>query len=272
MNRIIRGIVANILPALQWGVIMLSWFVVYCNHVTKFFNVDNHFTPANVAYFVGYRLGDAAVALIVAILVWVAICRFNSNRIFNKNNVYHNYSYGWFLVFGKFLGHTKCNLVGVPIYMQIKLILRDTFQDYHCGLILEKKENEKIKVKVINADKDTNEINLVIADTYPIKNKQLVTSKSQLYTIKISRDNKNDKNRYKSIEMIKEVVNQLRNISGKINRLNVFMTTNPDNTREIVEKAFKLHDRGNIDSIYVYQQSCDGERLFIDKEILVYRK
>lgn len=272
MNRIIRGIIANLLPALQWVIVLFSWFVVYCNHVTKYFSVDKHFDPMNVAYFIGYCLGDAAVALIVAILVWVAICRFNSKKMFNKNNVYHDYSYGWFLVFGKFLGYTKCNLVGVPIYMQIKLILRDTFQEYNCGSILEKKENEKIKVKVINADKDTGEINLVVADTYPIKNRQLVTSKSQLYTIKISRDNKNDKNRYKSVEMIKEVVNQLRNISGKINRLNVFMTTNPDNTREIVEKAFKLHDRGNIDSIYVYQQSCDGERLFIDKEILVYRK
>ena len=87
------------------------------------------------------------------------------------------------------------------IYIQIKLMIRDTFQEYNCGSILEEKENEKIKVKTINADKDTSEINLVVADTYPIKNKQLVSSKSQFYTIKISRDNKNDKNRYKSAFM-----------------------------------------------------------------------
>lgn len=271
MKTIIHEIKANLRPAVQMLLIMLTGIVVIQCHVTEYFLPNATFTPQNVIYKVLFDLGDKVIGVFVAIVVFVFFSRQNKEVIFNQQNVYHDYSYAWYLIFGKLLGYKTCNLAGVPIYMQFKLVLNDTFPRYDYGNINGEISEEVIKIKIKNPNENTKEVNLIIADTYPIKGKQLAESKKDLYSIKISRNNKKDNNRYKSPELVKAVVNQLRILPKGVDRVNVFSTTNPYNTYEIVNQAFKLHGRGNINNIVVYQQSNVGERIFIDKGIWVFK-
>ena len=60
------------------------------------------------------------------------------------------------------------------------------------------------------------------------------------------------------------IIEEIRGLGEDIT-LNIFSTTNPKNTFEIVKKAIFLADRGNIKHVYVFQQEGHGERCFEDK-------
>lgn len=99
----------------------------------------------------------------------------NKEKVFNTKNVYHNYSYIWYWICAKVLGYTKCNLKLVPIYLQFELVMNDTFAEYDVGTdddypII---ENEEIKIDKLNWNQVSQEINLVLEDTYPITKSQL---------------------------------------------------------------------------------------------------
>ena len=47
--------------------------------------------------------------------------------------------------------------------------------------------------------------------------------------------------------------------------LNIFSTTNPKNTYEIIKNSIMLAERGNIKHVNVFQQNNEGEREFNNK-------
>ena len=47
--------------------------------------------------------------------------------------------------------------------------------------------------------------------------------------------------------------------------LNIFSTTNPKNTYEIIKNSIMLAERGNIKHVNVFQQHNEGEREFYNK-------
>ena len=156
--------------------------------------------------------------------------------------------------------------------MQFKLVIHDTFDKYHCG-IFSKKDNDTISVNKKNMSSVSNEANLVIADTYPLKVEQIPVSKRAKPTILISRDNSTDHNRYDSQELVQAVVNEVRNLPVNIKKINVYATTNPQNTLNIANDAFKLGERGNLDKVTVFQQRQTGNpRRFEKKGKVVYRR
>lgn len=92
-------------------------------------------------------------------------------------------------------------------------------------------------------------------------------------TILISRDNSVDHNRYDSPKLVQTVVNEVRNLPSNIKKVNVYATTNPQNTMNIASNAFKLGERGNLDEVTVFQQRRTGNpRKFEKKGKVVYRR
>ena len=268
MRKIIKGVISHLWLIVQLLIIFIIPIEVYQMNLSEIFIAKLELSVENIFLYVLLEHGDVGIAILTAVALWRFICIFNSKRIFNKNNVYNNYSYLWYIVFGKGLGFKKCSLVGVPIYLQFKLVMNDLFMEYEFGDIFE--DEIEIGCKVFNEEQNTEEINVVVADTYPIKKVQIPDNKVQLYTIKVSRKNGNDTNRYICPELAKKIVSHLRKMKT-IKRVNIFMTTNPKNTYCIIDQAFKLHGRGNIKSIFVYQQSDQGERKFLDRGICVYK-
>jgi len=222
-------------------------------------------------FYFAWKGGDWAIGFFFLIVVLLIIRNSNKTVMFNKGNYYKEYTYGWYWVCSKILGYTECNLSQVPIYMQFKLVLNDTFEKYNCGEFSEK-ENDTISVSKSNFSNTTDELNIMISDTYPLSLNQLPEIKKNLPTLLISRNNINDFNRYDSPELVRCVVNEVRSLNNNIKKVNVYAATNPLNTRNIANNAFKLGGRDNFNEVRVFQQERKGIRKFSNKEIIVYKR
>lgn len=139
----------------------------------------------------------------------------NKEKLFNTKNVYHDYPYLWYWICAKILGYVKCNLKRIPIDLQFKLILEDTFFECDVGTeyVYPKIENEQIEIRKRNWLMSSQEINLVLADTYPIEKYQLPNTKSGLPTLEIIRK-RLDKSRYYSPQFDSKIVDEVRNLPG----------------------------------------------------------
>lgn len=227
----------------------------------------------NIKYYFLLRAGNWLIGLVCLILVLSRIRTFNKEKKFNAKNVYHDYSYLWYWFCAKILGYTKCNLKLVPIYTQFKLVLNDTFSEYYVGTDDDYPviENEQIDIEKTNYNQVSSEVNLVLADTYPISINQIPVSKKRLSTIKINRK-RPDVSRYYSPRFVAKVVDEVRNLPRNVTKINVYATTNPKHTLKIARDAFKLAERGNIKRLVVFQQEKDEDRNFERKGKRIYSK
>lgn len=275
IRKIIKKVVANLEPIIQLIILVAIVIIVLkingVQLLEKFYDKqDSGFDNLKYYLILQFPLGNIAIIALLDGLVLYNFRQYNKEKSFNRGNVYHNYPYIWFFIGSKILGYGKCTLKLVPIYLQFKLVLKDTFNEYLIGNDddYHNKEDEIIKVEKKNMVAQFDEINLVFSDTYPVKQNQLPINKKNLPTIFISRDN-NDNNRYYSAMFINQIIQEVRNLPENI-RINIFATTNPKHTKYIVEQAFKLADRGNINKLYVFQQESTGNRVFKEKGIKVY--
>lgn len=273
MKSILKKVIANIRPICQIIVLAIILLLPSLLNITdKVQKAPELAASQDLKDYIFYFLwnkGNVAIGIFLFVLALFAVRKWNKDYMFNKGNEYKNYPYCWYWICSKILGYTECNLILVPIYMQFKLIIRDTFCKYYCGE-LDKKPDDIISVQKINFEDVSNEVNIIIADTYPLEMNQIPTGKRSKPTIIISRDNDTDHNRYDSPELVQNVVNEVRNLPIKVKSINIYATTNPCNTMKIVKNAFKLGGRSNLDSITVFQQNRTSRRKFEKKGVSVF--
>lgn len=222
--------------------------------------------PENVLAYLVVKAGNAAMSIVLCLIVLWRIRAHNKDFLMNRSNVYHKYAYGWYWFCAKILGIQKCNLVRVPVYMQFKLVIRGTFADYPLEeSVYPVVENESDAcISTINAEAHEKEMNLILEDTYHVDSQQIPKTKQGLRTIKVSRNDGKNKGRHFSQKFIEAVINTVRNLDQN-SVVNIYATTNPMNTKHIASRAFALADRGNVQHLYVYQQKNSDERMFEPK-------
>lgn len=66
--------------------------------------------------------------LIFSLLIYIWRSKVNKEKIFNVGNQYGDFPFFIYKIAAKFLGYGSVSLVRVPIYLQFKLILKDTFR------------------------------------------------------------------------------------------------------------------------------------------------
>lgn len=120
-----------------------------------------------------------------------------------------------------------------------------------------------------NEKEPQNEINLILEDTYVIKNSQIPYSKRNLFTIKISRNGGSNGERHYSEAFMEKIISTVKGLENT-SVVNVYATTNPLHTKYIAERVFKSGGRGDIRKLYVYQQNRDGDRNFEDRGHRIY--
>lgn len=125
-------------------------------------------------------------------------------------------------------------------------------------------ENETINVSKTNWASNPTEVNIILEDTYPVLYSQIPCAKNKLPTIKVSRNDGKNFGRHFSQKFIENVITQIGNLNSGT-KVNVFATTNPLNSLNIAKRAFTNGNRGNIDSLVVFQQDGYGKRLFQTK-------
>lgn len=233
---------------------------------------EKHPTPENALYYLTIEKGNQFIALMLLLAAFLFIRKYNheKNIVINKVNCYHNYPYVWYLFCAKILNIKNCNLVLVPIHMQFKLVSRSVFDQFP---LIENdyptEENKEIKIERKRVAANIHEVNIILEDTYPILTNQIPSNKKNLPTVKISRNDGNDFGRYFNQDFIKTVINEVRKLPQGIT-VNIFATTNPMNTVNIVRRVFVNGDRGNIKSLYVFQQGKTGNRVFEEKGRKIY--
>lgn len=215
-------------------------------------------------------IGDIGIMICLLIFVLFWLQKYNQDYTMNQKNVYHDYNYWWYKYCANILGINQCSLIRVPIYMQIKLVVNAVFKDYPLD---EKQfpelENDTTLVTLYNNEEKTNEINLLLEDTYSIARYQIPINKQHLMTIKVQRALGKPNVRYFSPDFIQTIEHEVRKIEGSI-ILNVFATTNPLATKYVAQNIFAVCNRGNIKHLYVFQQAADEERCFGEKGYKIY--
>ena len=275
MKSIYKKLMANIRPICQIIGLVVVFLLPSLMNISDKVEKQPELTASQkltdyIFYFI-WNMGNIAIGMFLVVLAVVAVRKWNKEYMFNKGDEYKNYPYFWYWICAKLLGYSECNLILVPIYMQFKLVLRDTFCRYYCGE-LDKKTDDIISMQKTNSKDTSNEINIIISDTYPIQEGQIPIGKRSKPTIHISRDNETDHNRYDSPDLVRNVVNEVRNLPANIKKINIYATTNPYNTKKIVQNAFKLGERSGIDLIIVFQQERTGNRKFEKKGKVVYKR
>lgn len=274
MKKIINNIKSNMRQLLEVGMLIIVTVVPFFVNLGEIF-MDylrgNILSPDNFVWYMAIKYGNYVASVIFFFIVLFAIRKFNSDYIMNRMHVYHEYCYLWYWFCAKVLGIRKCDLILVPIYMQFKLIIRGTFDEYPLDdddyPIIDNEPECRVTIK--NADASKSEINFILEDTYVIEDFQIPKSKRELFTLRISRNDGKDNGRHFSQKFIEAIINEIRKYK-QISLVNIFATTNPKNTANIAKRAFALGDRGNIEHLYVFQQTKDGCRKFEGTGYKVY--
>lgn len=263
--RFVHGNIRQIAELLVIVVIALVPWFFDLSAVFKTYLESNSISPDNFFWYIAFTCNNLVASLVLVVIALVFIRGKNSDFMMNSGYIYHDYSYAWYWVCSKVLGIRKCSLVLVPIYMQFKLAFRGTFPEYPLDdEAYPTLDNESpCSVTYYNRDKRGDELNLILEDTYTIKRSQLPHNNQRLFTIKISRNTGNAE-RHFSQRYIDTIIDTVIKC-GRIRRINVYATTNPKNTLHIARRAFGSGSRGNINHLYVFQQSSNGERLFFEK-------
>lgn len=193
------------------------------------------------------------IGLFLSIILLTVIRAKNKNKTFNIGSDYFDYPIVYYFLANRLLGYGRVNLVRVPLYLQFKIIFADMFPciatDDH------PLEDDTPKVKKRNMDKNSNEINLILSDTYRIQFDDLPDIKKHMPSIYIERTHGFSGNRTYNpeyISMVRSITNKFR---FKYDRVNVFATTNTKHTKEIVLQCFDNGGRTGFKDIYVYEQN-----------------
>ena len=221
-------------------------------------------------YYYLMKAGNISIGILLFVYALFKFVRsLNKETVLNKGNRYHNHSYAWYWFCSSVLGYESCNLILVPIHMQMKLVIRDTFKHYPIDEDMFPKGNDEVFVECSNGKKEADEINLVLEDTHFISDKQINKAYSTIQTIRISRKIENEGTRSYSNFFVDQVVSTLRGLPEET-IVNIFATINPKHCFEISKKGIALANRGNLKHVNVFQQTDFSEKRSFEVKHKIY--
>ncbi|MGO3751512.1 MAG: hypothetical protein ACTJGH_01945 [Peptoniphilaceae bacterium] len=245
--------------------LLLPSFINLSEKISVIFGTEElSFETAKYYYLM--KAGNPIIGLVFMFIVLFKYIRpSNKKAVLNKGNLYHDHSYIWFWLCSKILGYENCNLILVPIHMQIKLVVRDTVTNFLIDDDMFPEGNNKVFKSIDNKEYEPNNINLILEDTYFIRTGQIKEFDLDKYTIRISREIENEGTRSYSSAFVDEVVASLRELPENTED-NIFSTINPKHSFEISKKGIALANRENLKHLFVYQQENEfGNRKFEKK-------
>lgn len=221
-----------------------------------------------ICYSLLSNFGIVSLAIFITLILFLYLKIINKDKVFNEINEYLDIKFIFFWYGSRILGFGKCNLTQVPIFLQFKLFLNNTFIDYIFGSV---DIFDNIDFEVTDGKSDTKEdtINFIVADTYNISNEMLPDSLKELNFIKIDRNKKDQGIRSYNSKFVNRIRKELHEIPPKYKRINMFLTTNAMHNERIVKDNFiskgRIHDR----QLFIYQQSKEFSFKFSEKGIRV---
>ncbi|MFT8928354.1 MAG: hypothetical protein ABF969_03335 [Sporolactobacillus sp.] len=205
------------------------------------------------------RRMDVSLSFILGILIFVSLMYFirknNKDAIYNgKGTIYYEYPYIFFWINSKILGYNKIQLAGIPIYLQFKLVLNNTFHTIIPDAGKQFQEEETTTETLCeNFNQSTSTLNLILEDTYQISLQSLPDELRGLPRITVRTSQDIQGKRYKNPEFISEIRKIVSKYNTKYETVNIFSTANPANNIEIINSSFRQFGRIGFKKVYVYQ-------------------
>lgn len=199
------------------------------------------------------------VILCLILLLYFKVRTNNKQKEFNFGNEYMNYPYWIFYLAGKVLGIKSIKLQLVPIYLQAKIIISDTFSEILYQENLENVDSKSTSKLIYNGSRT---LTLVLEDTYLINEKQLSVNLRNTDILRVTKGNLKENVRNYSPNFIETIDSNIFKLEKKYQKINICATTNTKHTFKIVSNNFKKGKRGDINSLVIYQQNRDQDRMF----------
>ena len=221
----------------------------------SFIGIDTtNFNEIIISIIDNERVISIIYGVVLSIFIYIWRTKANKDKLFNTGNKYNEFPLWVYWLASKILGYGKVSLVRVPIYLQYKLLLKDIFPEVVVDNDVDEKDQSIVVIEK-NMEYPSNELNLVLIDTYEITDNQIPPNKTHLPTICIKSGNETDSNRSLNPEFIKEIKRKTNDNHRVYKQLNVFSTTNTNHNKLIVYKCFKNGSRTGFENIVVYQAS-----------------
>jgi len=234
----------------------ISFIFIIQNFLFEIISFLGFDTKTLINIFSFFPFNDRGISLtagiIISILLLIYFRRINKSKFFNTGNKYGNYPLFIYYVASKVFGFGCVNLVRIPIYLQFHLVIKEVFE---CIEVDQNTEvvGEKIKLQSMNMNENSEELNLILEDTYEITKEQIPVSKQGDPTIIISNGNEFNGVRTFNQKFVDEVRKQTNSYSKKFNYINIFATTNSKHNKIIIESSFKNAGRTGFKNLVVFQ-------------------
>lgn len=242
---------------------MLSFFIPLDN--LFFAIIENKMNSDRVILFINeLNINDyfisILIGLILSFILWWWITKYNVERLFNTGDKYFDYHYLQYWIGGKILRYGKINLVGIPIYMQFKLIINDVFPTIITDSAFANKEysvnNKEIEFCIRYSDRKYDEINLILMDTYGIKESDWPEENKKFTTVIIKSGNQRTGIRTINNEFIELIRRETNHFYKMYSTLNIYATTNTNHNNLIVRNCIRNHKgRTGFKNVYVYKNN-----------------
>lgn len=224
--------------------------------------------------FIGESWINSILAFFVGILVLFRLRKKNKDKLLCfQGNIYCDQGI-WFYYIMMIIGYYKCSLILVPIYLQIKLVYMNLFNEFDYG-VDGNKCTCKVSTEIRNSQKlestsDKCICNIIICDSYPIDfNSQIPTDYQNNYTIIFNYKTQNNVVRGYSQDLINSVKHKIDKLPQGIT-INLFSTLNTVNAYHLTKDVFSQGERGQIGHLNVFQQESKGKRQFKNKAYKIF--
>lgn len=197
------------------------------------------------------------IYLLIFGMIYKGLVSKNKDREFHSKGIgYINGDYKFVSFLGRIFGYKKINIINVALWMQFKFC-RSSYWDVSYDKL--EPSNDAIMHEFIKGTHADTEVNLILEDTYAVREKLPVDWQLRDSYI-ISRDNEKGYRSYNE-KFIKEVTKDINTIYTKeYLRMNIYGSLNPQHLDEIVKQNFNLSTRRRELEIYVYQSSGEQHK------------
>lgn len=220
--------------------------------------------PNNIILTNKYVLSVIFCSVLFAVFVY-SLRKCYSDSIFHDDSNYYDDDPFFIFYIAQLCGFKKINPINIPIWIQIKLVLKTNFKfdfrEYN-------NTDEKGEIKKFNFRKDIHqdEFNVILEDTYPISAEMISKENNNLPSVKIRRGHfKPGSHLYNKwfVEQFSQNIDSL--IRQNPRRLNFYCSTNPAHTYDIFKNLLDRMSRQSNISIYVYQPQEQNNQFFYNE-------
>uniref|UniRef100_UPI0034DCC624 acyltransferase n=1 Tax=Lactococcus sp. TaxID=44273 RepID=UPI0034DCC624 len=203
------------------------------------------------------------------VITLTSIRKMKSSDTFNGNNsIYFSDCYCYLWIAANILGYKKFQLISVSLPLQFELVINEVFSEFivETSLTPYEKFDGDISIKYKNREYTADIMNVLICDSYNIRENDIAADFNSYPVLKISSSKMDDGIRYDNPKLVRRVREEMNKVSKQYRELNIFLTTNPKNTLKIIGSSFMASDRFGFEKISVI--SMDNDRIYKKAKVI----